>query len=137
MNRLLLLACASLATGACTMNQPADPRAEASSEAQLAASLRGYEQAGPTTSCVQNRDVGGNRSAGEAIIFEGRTSATLYVNRPAGGCPSLEFGRALLTRSTQSQLCRGDIATVFDPVSHVQYGGCAFGDFTPYRRVPR
>jgi hypothetical protein len=136
MKKILLLGCVGLAA-ACTMDQPADPRAEEAGAAQLAAALRGYEPAGPPLSCVQMRDLGGNRSAGDAILFEGRTSAMLYVNRPPGGCPTLDMGRALMTRTTQSQLCRGDIATVFDPVSRTDFGGCGLGDFVPYRRIPR
>ena len=137
MNRMLVLACASLAAGACTMNQPRQPLGEQSGEARLAAALEGYEQVGPPTSCVQEFQLGGNRSAGDAIIFEGRTSATLYVNRPAGGCSSLGSHNALVTRSSGSQLCRGDIARVVDPVAHTEFGGCALGDFTPYRRIAR
>ena len=134
MNKFVVLACASLAAGACTMNQ-ADPRAEQAGEARLAAALEGYEQAGPPTSCVQEYQLGGNRSAGEAIIFDGRTSGTLYVNRPAGGCSSLGSSNALVTRSSGAQLCRGDIARVIDPTTRTEFGGCALGDFTPYRRI--
>ena len=71
----------------------------------------------------------------QAILFEG-TGDTLYLNRPAGGCSGLAEGRALVVRTTISQLCRGDIVTVLDPVSGVEYGGCGLGDFVPYRRTP-
>jgi hypothetical protein len=123
--------------GACTSSErPAETTA--SDETKLSAALAGYEQSGPPVSCVNERDLHGNRSVGEgAIVFEGTTSATLWVNRPAGGCPSLDMGRALVTRTTTSQLCRGDIATVVDPVAHIEYGGCGLGDFTPYRRARR
>ena len=121
---------------ACTSERPAEMTA--SDDTKLSAALTGYEQAGPPVSCVEQRDLRGNRSVGEgAIIFDGPTSATLWVNRPAGGCPSLDFGRALVTHTTTGQLCRGDIATVADLTAHVTYGGCGLGDFTPYRRVPR
>jgi hypothetical protein len=136
MRTLLLLAGLGLAA-ACTANEPADPRVAQTQAEQLSRALAGYEPAGPPTSCVQLRDLRGNRSAGDAIIFEGATNSTLYVNRPPGGCPSLDFGRALVTRSTTSQLCRGDIADVVDPVSRTTYGGCGLGDFEPYRRVRR
>lgn len=59
----------------------------------------------------------------------------VYVKRPTGGCPGLDFGRALSTRNTSSTLCRGDVVTVFDPISGTQYGGCSLGHFTPYRRA--
>jgi hypothetical protein len=135
MNKLLFLTCVGL-LASCTDERPADM--VANDETRLAATLADYEQSGPPVSCVNQRDLHGNRSVGEgAIIFEGATSAALWVNRPPAGCPSLDSGRALITRTTSTQLCRGDIATVFDPVARISYGGCGLGDFTPYRRVRR
>ena len=132
MRPFLLLASACLAAG-CTTDEPVETAAN--DEARLAAQLAGYEPSGPPVSCVNLRDLHGNKSAGEAaIVFEGLGGRT-WVNRPAGGCPSLEFGRTLKTRTSGSQLCRNDIATVFDPVSRIEYGGCGLGDFEPYRRV--
>ena len=103
-------------------------------EAKLAKALSGYEQAGPAVSCVSHRTLGGNKSVGDAILFSG-TTGRLYVNRPAGGCPNMNFGRTLVTRTTGSRLCRGDIATVVDPVSGASYGACGLGEFVPYKRV--
>ena len=136
MKNIIILAALSLAAGCTAETSERSVEREANSEAKLAAELRGYEQSGPPVSCVNQRDLAGNRSAGDdAIIFTGRNSGTLYVNRPAGGCAELRFGRALVTRTTTSQLCRGDIATVLDPVSRTQFGGCGLGDFTPYDRA--
>ena len=133
MKRSAFLAGIVLLAG-CTSERPAE--VTAAEQDHLAAALAGYEQAGPPVSCVNLRDLRGNRSVGEgAILFEGTSSATLWVNRPAGGCPVLDFGRTLVTHTTTSQLCRGDIADVVDPVAHIGYGGCGLGDFTPYRRV--
>ena len=132
MRHLILLASACLAAG-CTAGEPIETAAN--DEARLASQLRNYEPAGPPVSCVRLRDLQGNRSAGEgAIVFDG-ISGRKWVNRPAGGCPSLEFGRVLRVRTTSSQLCRNDIVTVFDPVSRSEYGGCGLGDFEPYRRI--
>ena len=122
--------------GACADQPPAEMTA--SDQTKLQAALANYEQSGPPTSCVPLRDLRGNKSVGEgAIIFEGTTSARLWVNRPSGGCPTLDFGRTLVTHTTTTQLCSGDIATVIDPVAHITYGGCGLGEFTPYRRVRR
>ena len=135
MRYLLLLASVCLAAG-CTTDEPND-RVEmrADDEASLAAQLRGLEPAGPPVQCVNTRDLKGNRSAGEtAIVFSG-IGGRKWVNRPAAGCPDLKSFRALCTRTTGTRLCRGDIASVFDPVSGVEYGGCGLGDFEPYRRV--
>ena len=103
-------------------------------EAKLAEALRGYEQSGPAESCVSHRKLGGNKSVGDAILFHGQTGR-VYVNRPPGGCPNVNLGRSLVTRTTGSRLCRGDIATVVDPVSGASYGGCGLGEFVPYKRV--
>jgi hypothetical protein len=85
---------------------------------------------------VSQRDLRGNRSVGEdVILFDGRSRDVVYVNRPAGGCPELNSGRAIVTRTTSNQLCRGDIAVVFDTQSGMEFGGCGLGEFTPYRRV--
>ena len=136
MKKIVFLTCLGLAAGAaggCTMNEPADPD-RGDTQAQLSRALAGYEPDGPPVSCVQMRQLGGNKSAGDAIIFSENVGSRIWVNRPAGGCPDLNFGRALVTRTTQTQLCRGDIATVLDPVSGSTYGGCGLGDFQPYRR---
>lgn len=132
MKYVILLASACLAAG-CTTDEPVETAAN--DESKLAAQLAGYEPAGPPVSCVNMRDLHGNKSAGEAaIVFDG-PGGRKWVNRPAGGCPTLEFGRALRTRTSSTQLCRNDIATVFDPVSGSAFGGCGLGDFEPYRRV--
>ena len=135
MKKLILVAAIALSAGCTAASADEVAEMEANSEAQLAGELRGYEQAGPPVSCVSQRDLRGNRSAGDAIVFDGNTRSMRYVNRPAGGCPDLNFGRALVIRTTSTQLCRGDIATVLDPVSRAQFGGCGLGDFTPYRRI--
>jgi len=132
--KIIVAMAAALVAAGCAADEPV--AMDANSEAKLAAALQGYEAAGPPVDCVNQRDLGGNRSVGEdAIIFNGRSSGTLYVNRPAGGCPSMDFGRSLLVRATSSQLCRGDLATVFDVTSRIEYGSCGLGDFEPYKRV--
>ena len=134
MNRLILAGCVTLLAG-CAMNEPAETYAREGGKTSLAAELAGYEQSGPAVSCVNRRYLGSNRSAGEgAIIFRGQTRNQIWVNRPPGGCPSLDFNRTLITNAPSSQLCRGDIAQVVDLGSQVTHGGCALGDFTPYRR---
>lgn len=132
MNKMILTPLAALALSGC-MTEGLD-RMDARTDAALAEELRDYVVAGAPTSCVRQRDLRGNRSAGEgAIIFDGPGSL-IYVNRPRGGCPMLGANRALLTRTPSTRLCEGDIATVFDPVSSLEYGGCGLGEFTPYRR---
>ena len=134
MRNLLLAAAACLAAG-CTTESEERVDMAAYDEATLEARLSGYERAGPPVQCVNSRDLRGNRSAGEtAIVFTG-SGGRKWVNRPPAGCPDLGNGRALRTRTTGTRLCRGDIATVFDPLTRMELGGCGLGDFEPYRRV--
>lgn len=134
MKYIILLASACLAAG-CTTDTDERVDMAANDEATLAAQLRGLEPDGPPVQCVSSRDLKGNSSAGEtAIVFSG-IGGRKWVNRPPAGCPDLGSSRALRTRTTGTRLCRGDIATVFDPVARTEYGGCGLGDFEPYRRV--
>ena len=132
MKKLLALSLVPLAAGCMAEAPPAQMSAR--SETQLAEAIEG-RVAGEPRSCVPSRDLLGNRSAGEgAFIFNTRSSNLIYVNRPPAGCPELR-GDALKTRTTGTQLCRGDIVEVFDPLNGFSRGGCGLGDFVPYRRM--
>ena len=68
----------------------------------------------------------------DTILF--RDGRTVYVNKPLGGCQSLNrSGSALVTRNFGPQLCRGDLATVVDNSSGMSLGACSLGDFVPYK----
>jgi len=58
----------------------------------------------------------------------------VYRNELNGACTTPGSGYTLVTRSTSTGLCRGDIAQIVDLHSHVVVGSCSFGDFIPYRR---
>ena len=130
MKHLVTLALAGLVAG-CMAQQPVELTADA--QAELARELDG-RVAGDPVSCLNQRDIRGNRSVGEAVLLFDGPGDLVYVNRPPGGCPSLDHGRALSTRTMGTRLCRGDLARVFDPTSGIEYGGCSLGDFVPYRR---
>ncbi|HZG09677.1 MAG TPA: hypothetical protein VEZ70_11925 [Allosphingosinicella sp.] len=133
MKQIIVLA-ALLSAAGCAASADNEARLRADSDARLATELRNYSQAGAPVSCVSLRNLGGNRSAGEGAIIFGGNGSRVYVNRPPAGCPALDSGRALQVRTSASQLCRGEIVTVFDPVSGNQSGSCGLGDFTPYER---
>jgi len=129
MRMIPILAAAALA-GGCTMNsQPLEASPE--EDAQLSAELRDFDEAGPAVACVSTRDIRGNRSAGNALIFNG-PGGLVWVNR--AGCPSLRAGRALQTRTFSTRMCSGDIANVFDPQTGQEFGSCGLARFEPYRR---
>jgi hypothetical protein len=133
MKEVIALAALAWLAG-CAPSEPVEMSADG--EARLAAELAGYEPAGEPVSCVARIELTGYRTAGTgAIVFDGRTNASRYVNRPNGGCTELTSTRALVLSSTSSQICRGDIATVIDPGIGTFHGSCSLGEFTPYRRV--
>jgi hypothetical protein len=107
----------------------------AEDEARLAAALSGMI-AGPPLDCVIERDLGTNESyGGRVVLFHGPTDDVVYVNRLPTACPGLNSSRSLKVRTPASRLCRGDVVTVFEPVSRMELGGCSLGKFTPYRRA--
>ena len=134
MKQIIALAALALAAGCTAASPETEALARADGEAMLAAELRDYSPAGTPVNCVPLRNLQGNRSAGEGAIIFGGQSGRLYVNRPPAGCPVLDSGRAISFRTTGSQLCRGDIVNVFDPVSGFGFGSCGLGHFEPYTR---
>ena len=133
MKQVIAFAALAFAAG-CTADAETAAVARADGEATLAAELRNYEQAGAPVSCVNLRNLRGNRSAGEgAVIFDG-PGGRLWVNRPPAGCPMLHSGNALQVRTPTGQLCRGEIVSVFDTGTGFHHGSCGLGDFTPYKR---
>ena len=132
MRPVMILLLAGFPAGCMPAEEPAELSADAQGE--LDAALAG-RSAGPDVSCIPQRDVRNTRTIGDGAMLFRSAGDVVYVNRPPGGCPTLRFGRAFRTTSTISQLCRGDIVTVFDPVSGAEFAGCSLGDFTPYRRL--
>ena len=132
MNKLLALSLVPMVAGCMAEAPPAQMSAR--SEMKFAEAIEGRVAGEPRT-CVPTRDLLGNRSAGEgAFIFSTRSSNLIYVNRPPAGCPELN-GDALKTRTTGTQLCRGDIVEVFNPLSGFSRGACGLGEFVPYQRM--
>ena len=59
-----------------------------------------------------------------------------YHNDAGGNCP-LRPGRGFASRTPSTQLCRGDIISVFEPGTPVPYGSCGLGDFTEVEKPVR
>ena len=132
MKHIVSLLIAGLAAGCMASDEPVELTERAQSRLDEALAGR---SAGPAETCVPSRELRNTRTIGDGVmLFEG-PGDVLWVNRPPGGCPTLAFGRAFRTRTPSSQLCRGDIVTVFDPVSGTEFAGCSLGDFVSYRRI--
>jgi hypothetical protein len=117
MKHIIALVALSLVGGCAAASAEDQAMARADGEATLAAELRDHRPSGPPVSCVPLRNLQG-----------------LWVNRPPAGCPVIDSGRAISLRTTGTQLCRGEIVNVFDPVNGFNYGSCGLGDFEPYER---
>ncbi|QNM81757.1 hypothetical protein H8M03_06695 [Sphingomonas sabuli] len=119
---------------ACAPVPPPGPKT-AQAQAKLDRYLAG-KVAGPPQTCIQPYQ------AGETITIDDNTilfkrGSTIYRNDPPGGCNGMGSGfYTLVTRSTGSGLCSGEIATVADVRSGVTMGSCPLGQFVPYKPAP-
>jgi len=132
MNKIGILALAAVA-GSCAPSPP-NPEMIAREQAHFA-QLTADKVAGPPMSCIPSW------RADDMIVIDDNTIAfrdnasRVYINHMQSGCMGIDHGRnALVTRTTQTQLCRGDIAEVIDTAARITVGSCVFGDFTPYAR---
>jgi hypothetical protein len=132
MRPIILILLAGVAAAGCTTEGP--PAPTAAQQAGLDAALVGRTEGKPVP-CVDLFLMQGNHGYGEGtILFEGKSKNIVWLNHPPAGCPDLNPFRALRSRTPANHLCRGDIVTIFDPSSGVEYGSCGLGDFIPYRR---
>lgn len=133
MRRLLLIPLL-IVIGAAAMPLAQGTQAErkAADEAKLAQLLKGYTP-GPAETCLPQ--VSGRyhtQGVGDTLLYS-NGGRVIYRNDTTG-CTGVERGDVLLTRTNQSRLCRGQIATTFDAISRNPTGGCSLGDFIPYRK---
>ena len=132
MKKLLISSFALTALLACAASGPVERTARA--DAELVDELDG-RVAGDPVSCVSQREVSGHEAVGNGLIlFKGKGQVD-YLNHPQGGCPTLNYGRTLVFRTTSTRLCSGEVASVVEAVSGGSYGSCILGDFTPYARA--
>lgn len=124
---LLLLA----AVGACS-TAPPPPTRDARAEATLARWLKGKVPGAPQA-CLPSWRGRQMKVIDESTIAFREGSNRVWIQRTQNPCNLLGVGSyALLTRSTQPNLCRGDIGTVVDTLNGTTVGSCVMGDFIPY-----
>lgn len=135
MRTVIPLALAAAALASCAPTPPGQAAiAQAQAQARLGRLLAG-KVAGPPQSCLASY------RQNDMVVIDDYTIAyrdganRVYVNHPPGGCNLLGAGNyTLVTRTTGSELCRGDIGQVVDLMNHATVGSCAMGDFIPYER---
>jgi hypothetical protein len=106
--------------------------AEQRDQAALEKALAGLT-AGPPVHCINQRDVTSTEVHGDKILYElGRSRK--WVNETNGVCGG-HGDDILVTRSTMSQYCEGDIVTLRDRAGGMTTGSCSLGKFVPYTKA--
>lgn len=132
--RSLSLLLVAAALGSCATGP--EPARTAEAQAHLDKLIAGKVPSEPI-SCLRHQ-----RANDMVVIDDGtvlfKDGRTVYRNDFQGGsCSNLGRGNyALVTRTSGSGLCRGDIAEVRDLSAGMAVGSCVLGDFVPYR-APR
>ena len=132
MRSLSLVALGALVAGCSTAPPPPDMRS-AKAQERLNTELAGLTPGQPQ-SCLPHYQ------SQNMIVIDGHTllfrdsSKRVYRNDIYAGCAMLGGRYALVTRSTSTSLCRGDIAQVVDVQNNLVVGSCTLGDFVPYTR---
>ena len=130
--RFITTALLASALAACaTAPQPVSRTAKA--EAELGKLLAG-KTAGAPISCLQNRRADNMVIIDDSTVIFRDTANRVYRNDFNGGsCDNLGSGfYTLVTRTSGTGLCSGDIARVVDVSNGITVGSCALGEFVPY-----
>lgn len=128
--RVIPLLLVTAAVAGCTTAPPAPTRtAKAQAEFQR---LTAGKVAGRPMTCLPSY------SSGDMVTIDDNTvvfkqGRRVYVNHLIGECNGLASGfYTLVTKSSGSGMCRGDISRVADIRTGMTVGSCAIGDFVPY-----
>ncbi len=137
MRSLVSIAALALLSACANADTPEARAAAAERDAEIAAELDQKLAGlvpGEPVSCIQTSRVQSSDVVGERVLLYRVSRNLIYRNDPAGGCPGLDDGTALVTRTPSTQLCRGEIATVADLTAGITTGSCVFSEWVPYRR---
>jgi hypothetical protein len=92
--------------------------------------------AGKPVSCLSPHDAASSSVHNGTVIFR-RNSKQLWKN-DMNQCRLLREDDILVTQLYGSaRICRGDITQITDRTGLFGKGSCVFGDFVPYRVVPK
>lgn len=134
MSKIPLLSVFAVAALATSSTAIGGSKQSPAASAKLAKALAG-RTAGPPVRCVPNFRNDQMKVIDDQTILFGQ-GKTVYLQRPAGGCPSARLGGySLVSRQFGSnRACQGDINEVVDVRSGVTVGSCVFAPFVPYTK---
>lgn len=123
---------AALAAAGCAPKEQAASAETAPSQRTDPATL---VATGEPRRCIGSRNVSTTPAGDSVLMF--RTGANRWFrNDLRGSCPAMNLNRVLVFRPSSGQHCEMDRFDVVDPVSGMNFGSCALGQFTPVK-VPR
>ena len=94
------------------------------------------ERIGTGTSCIALHRIRSTRIiAGEGIVYQ-MTGHKALINRPRHGGARLARHQILITRTSGSWLCAGDIVHLADSLPGITTGAVALGHFEAYHPPP-
>ena len=130
--RGLTIALIASALAACT-TAPEPMTRSAEAEAHLGKLLAG-KTAGVPVNCLPSWRSGDMVVIDDNTVVFRNSARRVYRNDFRGGaCDRLGSGHyALVTRTTGTGLCSGDIAQVVDIANGFTVGSCVLGEFVPY-----
>lgn len=126
---------APFALTACAAGQQS-AEAEALTPRQLALLDRelGGKVAGEPVSCIPGRTADQTIRVSDDILLYRVSGRLVYKNDLRSSCPGLARDNDIIvSRTTGTGPCRGDIITLVDRTSGISGGSCSLGEFTPYR----
>jgi len=133
MRKLIGTALLTAALAGCAANDPYQGQRSPQAQQLLASYLNGKVVGGPSVTCLPPYRSNDMIVVDENTILFRDGPNRVYRTEMTGGCIGLGSpGKALVTRSFGSGLCRGEIARVVDNVAGFTTGSCSFGDFVPY-----
>lgn len=138
--RCLMIPALATALAGCAAAGPPDPpdppagqRTSYNNGKTLDQALAGYVAGQPETCLPQTRTPSSD-NYGRTVVYR-VSSRLLYRNDMGPGCEGLGRGDVMIASTPIGRFCRGDIVQTFDPIARFPTGGCAFGDFIPYRKA--
>lgn len=115
---------------------PPPPAPNYEGQRHLAQWLNGLVRSGPPQDCLASFHQKEMTIVDNSTIAFKDGPGRVWIQKTKSPCSPLAGPGpyALLTRSTTSSLCSGDIAQVVETTSGMDVGSCVMGEFTPYSR---
>ncbi len=132
---LALAAFAPLALNACAAST-ASAQSDALTPDQLALLERnlGGKVAGSPVSCIPSSTSSSTIRVSDSVLLYRASGRLVYKNELRQSCPGLARDNdVIVSRSSGSGPCRGDIIRLVDRASGIGGPSCVLGEFVPYR----